>query len=290
MQYAQPTERWQDKLLQEFTLCWAYQPAVIEFGDVLEGVDPGDMAVAMTSLFKAPGLLLSRDILQPLELVLDGLLKEEARRKVRPSTLTPRAASSSASKAAMPAWIAASLSAGHPKASPTIPKDPETSLEPTQTENDADEPTEHIELYESVYAMVDADRQNLQQHPRQSPEELFRWSLLGGQWQRERTGRSVYGIRVDLRPRTPLLAFALQYQLPRQPGRLRPRSMPEALSAWSGSCPCGRRSMKKKVDCSSASTRPPLLPKNLPGAPLFFFFRARNLVGNFSGGQQGNFA
>ena len=54
-----PNAGWQDRVLSEVTMAWQYQPGIIETADLFEGHDPLDVAVAMTTTFKAPGMLTS---------------------------------------------------------------------------------------------------------------------------------------------------------------------------------------------------------------------------------------
>ena len=207
----------QFRLLQDIQLCWGYEPAFIEWADVLDGVEAIDVAVALTSSFKAPGVLVSWDILQPLALLIQELLQEEGRQK------PPRAGSAGTSSSArakqtapdQPSWVAMSVARAHAAAQGSAPAEGAfaKAVSPTAEEEYPEKAT--LEEYDAVYAQVDEQRQELHQQSRLPPEDLFRWSVLGGQWQQQRTGRALYGVRVDLRPQTPLHAFAVQHNLPR---------------------------------------------------------------------------
>ena len=207
----------QSRLLQDIQLCWAYQPAIIDWADVLDGVEAIDVAVALTSSFKAPGVLVSWDFLQPLALLMHELLQEEGRQKT-PRTSNVGAAGSARAKQTdpdRPTWVALSVARAHAAAQGSAPAEGtfQKADSPTAEEEDPEKAT--LEEYETVYAEVEEQRQELQHQSRLPHEELFRWAVLGGQWQQQRTGRAVYGVRVGLRPQTPLHAFAVQLNLPR---------------------------------------------------------------------------
>ena len=72
-----------------------------------------------------------------------------------------------------------------------------SSNEGTQPPEDDDDD----EKYAAVFEKLEADRQALLDED-VTDEDLFRTSVLGGQWQMQRVGRATYGIRVDARKDT----------------------------------------------------------------------------------------
>ena len=57
------------------------------------------------------------------------------------------------------------------------------------------------EKYTAVFEKLEAQRQGVLEDD-VTDEDLFRTSVLGGQWQMQRVGREVYGVRVDVRKDT----------------------------------------------------------------------------------------
>eukprot|EP00971_Amphidinium_carterae_P041792 821360-Amphidinium_carterae.2 len=56
-------------------------------------------------------------------------------------------------------------------------------------------------------------REDMRSTLAESLSELFRWQVMGGSWQMERTGRSLYGVRVDIKAATSLHAFSSRFRL-----------------------------------------------------------------------------
>ena len=54
------------------------------------------------------------------------------------------------------------------------------------------------EQYDALFAELEEMRRAIRDDV-DAQTELFRTALLGGEWQKERTGRSIYGIRADVR-------------------------------------------------------------------------------------------
>ena len=210
-------QNWQDVALADFTLAWRFQPGLIETGDLFEDVDGADVAVALTSVYKAPGMLVSHDVFQPLALVLDGFQKEKdlwgqgsTEAKPTPATQQPRGKAPAA-----PPWVAASLASGSTSSKGSgLPESDVHSTAVSEANNPEGNEADPIDDFGQVYQEVDRERQQMMETEAAASSELFRWSMLGGAWQRERTGRAVYGVRVDIRPNTPLMAFARHYHLP----------------------------------------------------------------------------
>ena len=203
-------KNWQQQALTDFSLMWRYQPGLVEIEDLFDDLDAVDVAVALQTSYKAPGIITSHDFLQPLALILDGLTREESllgKSSKHAEAPKQRAASSSSSAAALPPWAAARLAAASTpaSASQSTGVGPE---EASQQEPDEAQPVAELADYETVYAQVDAERQQLMDVESDLSAEYFRWSILGGAWSVQRSGRSVYGVRVDIRAQSPLLGFA----------------------------------------------------------------------------------
>ena len=183
----------------------------------MEDTDPSRVSVVMRTRFAADGRLLSHDVLQPLLPVLKALLPEQAR---EPEVLPPATARRRAAEPSLVEehpWLAAVTSLKEPQERSDreeLPDDAaEDSLGDKASEDDGSEGAggqdgDYDELFTALENQRCALRGDVAAH-----SDMFRTSLLGGQWQVERTGRTIYGVRVDAKQGTTAAALCAAFKL-----------------------------------------------------------------------------
>ena len=186
----------------------------------MEDTDPSRVSVVMRTRFAADGRLLSHDVLQPLLPVLKALLPEQAR---EPEVLPPATARRRAAEPSLVEehpWLAAVTSLKEPQERSDreeLPDDAaEDSLGDKASEDDGSEGAggqdgDYDELFTALENQRCALRGDVAAH-----SDMFRTSLLGGQWQVERTGRTIYGVRVDAKQGTTAAALCAAFKLTKE--------------------------------------------------------------------------
>ena len=198
---------------------WQWRLRIGQFltGSVLEDTDPSKVSVVMRSWFAADGRLLSHDVLQPLLPMLKALAPEQAR---EPEVLPPATARRRAAEPSLVEkhpWLAAVTSLKEPQERSDreeLPDDAaEDSLGDKASEDDGLEGAsgqdgDYDELFTALENQRCVLRGDVTAH-----SDMFRTSLLGGQWQVERTGRTIYGVRVDAKPGTTAAELCAAFKL-----------------------------------------------------------------------------
>ena len=214
--YSAPTsENWQTRTFQDFSFVWSYSAESIESCDILGTVAPERLGFLKTSIFKGPGILVTRDHIEPLLEVLEGLKEEE----VGP-VKAPRPASSSASSKPpmnVPAWVGRALqqSASSPSSSspsPLAPSQPHSTEYEHVNGGDPLDGQDHSS-YEVAFQELEDQRLDLKDEHDKTGSDFFSWNLMGGDWSVHRAHREVWGIRVSVRRNTELDEFARAHGL-----------------------------------------------------------------------------
>ena len=207
---------WDMHAMQALTHAWGYEVGLVETHDVFEDWPLEDVAVVMHSTFKAGGVLVTQEYMLPLCSVLRGIPVEP---KKETSTKMQREGNQQKvpTTEKLPGWLAHSLAG----AARSTSSGSTASAAPQNTETEQADDTEAPVLdpaeaaFASVFEELDHERDVLDADPLALLADDFRWTLLGGEWQVQRTGRQVYGIRVDIKAHSPLHNFAVRFKLPR---------------------------------------------------------------------------
>ena len=187
---------------------WMLEPSLqVRNDDWLGGRDLMDIVVHMDSQCCGDGIVRSRSTACPLGPVLDSLMSElgverqvgevTAERSSRASDSKQRNDTASSSSIAVPAG---SADASAPPASEMELID--------QAVRDAEARYEEIA---AAGGEVEGDARDAELED----DADFRVSVLGGLWQVQRTGRSVYGLRVDCRAKSATYNMAVSLGFPR---------------------------------------------------------------------------
>ena len=208
-------EAWEQWGLAEETYRWRYEQGLVDLSDVFADNEPTQIGVVLHTAFSQHSEVSSCDLLQPLEMLLAAAADSATS---RPSTTaaSSQAASASAAKT-LPPWVDHALAntrpgQSHSKASAASelpPEDPELSA------GDVDSDADVHESYQAAYADLEAHRLAHPAAVQPVLEDFFRFAVRGGAWQAQRTGRAVYGLRVDIRHDTELFSFAQHFNLSR---------------------------------------------------------------------------
>lgn len=212
-----PGPKWQRQAWAEPEWCWQFNPGNFVSAAALADVAPEDIGVVMTSTFVSPRHLQSHAILQPLQPIITALLPDikpekapaPERRKPIPTAEEPLLqefpwlASISEQEAGLPRKRARQSADGG------VSEEMEArSASEGAAESSEDEDAQYDQLFCALEEKrcVLKDDESLQQ-------EMFRTSLLGGRWQLERRGRSVYGVRIDVKANSLASEFCGAFRL-----------------------------------------------------------------------------
>ena len=196
---------------------WRLRAGRFVSGTVLEDTDPNRVSVVMRSWFAADGRVLSHDVLQPLQPVLTALAPEQAREPdlVPPPTARRRAAEPSLVEEHP--WLAAVTTVNPSQEHSDREELPDDAADDTlgdpASERDGLEGAGGQDGdYDDLFTALENQRCVLRGDAAEHGD-MFRTSLLGGQWQVERTGRAIYGIRVDVKKGTTAAELCAAFKL-----------------------------------------------------------------------------
>eukprot|EP00971_Amphidinium_carterae_P349089 6490841-Amphidinium_carterae.1 len=189
---------WSRAVSAEKTYCWTHASKDICTRDVFAGTSAEHVAVIMRTVYVAVDRLESREEAQPLTQVLEAL-----RMEIKPqgtSTSKPATGARERHQAVdvQRPWLQQlNAEMAKRKRGRTATMDNEDgagsgSEEREDMENE-DMWYDHAHIVEAVTAARSAYEQK-----REVRLRMFKISLLGGQWQMQRTGRTVYGLRCDV--------------------------------------------------------------------------------------------
>ena len=199
---------------------WSVLPGCFASSEVFLVPDNVEIGVFMHSWFASEGRLCSRDVLQPLDLILDAAASEKgAQERVPKPAREPAPPEPDADLAAQYPWLrgftAATASKRKRAPSDTAPEVPgQSSLESPVDECEAVDKAAAAEdeAYNSLFE--DLEDQRCAVHAAfDTLADQFRTSLLGGDWQLRRTGRLVYGVRVDVKAGSAVADLCSTYSL-----------------------------------------------------------------------------
>ncbi|CAE7317842.1 unnamed protein product [Symbiodinium sp. CCMP2592] len=159
---------------------WSFLPGRFSSAEVFDVSPNVQIGVFLHSWFSSEGSLCSRDVLQPLDLILDAAASEKK-----------------------------------------VAKDPDKSAQSHATfdcegTDDADFSSEDIQ-YDDLFEQLEEQRCVINA-AFETLADQFRTSLIGGDWQLRRTGRVVYGVRIDVKAGSSMAEFCAKFSLAKSAG------------------------------------------------------------------------
>eukprot|EP00971_Amphidinium_carterae_P033917 667659-Amphidinium_carterae.1 len=188
---------WDELSLADYSLMWTFQAGDYEHTDVLADADVLEVGVVLRTTFKATGVLVSKDVVQPLESVLQAL-ETDAPETTRGTEQTHSAQNRKRStQHTMPKWLQNLNAAGaSASASSHVPLDVAVpSDEDALSEVSADE------AMSLACAEVVADHAVLETSE-STLHECFRMQLIGGRGAGSSDRLGMNGLRVEVRSTT----------------------------------------------------------------------------------------
>ena len=209
---------WDTMASTDFTHFWGYDHEGYASADILEGVDIDKVAIVPICSHKSTRIVVSMDLAVPLGNWLsaqDAMSIQQSRSSDRREAA---AASSRAAPAATPAWVSHLFQ--HPSTSSpaisTVPVPSGSEAQPgdmIEEEGGAENTALHVAFEDAIAELQHrkADMKDAGLHQ----DGMFKKTLLGGKWQVARTGRTLYGLRVDVvKGSGSLHSMCLKFKLP----------------------------------------------------------------------------
>ena len=208
---------WEQLQQSDFSLIWSYEPGCFDTEAIFDDVDISQCRAVMHTQFKGPQLITSNAPVRPLEHVVD----EEQTHDCSDKPTKSRRVQSAAAAAAVPHWLEAVFAQPGPRTSMPaassempLPHPGQSSQTPrsgalaqTAEKSPASSESSADELSDGAEAELVQQRQELAESIDLNNLH-FRVAILGGTWQVQRTGRSIYGLRCDIKATSPLHAWA----------------------------------------------------------------------------------
>ena len=204
-------QQWDEAQGVDFAWAWTYLPGVYEHSDIFEGHLDSHLYVIPSSAFKAKGWLVSWSDLTKLSSFLEActdsekVTGESSSQQRRPQTT-----------AEVPLWMQSlmGMEATETASAQSRGQDSSKTTVSRQDSQDRDEAEPDVpeEPDERLWQELEANRRSFASRAEEIDTQ-FRMSLLGGAWQVARTGRAVYGLRVDIKKNTALWDFASAFNL-----------------------------------------------------------------------------
>ena len=200
---------------------WSFLPGRFSSAEVFDVAANVEIGVFLHSWFSSECRLCSRDVLQPLNLILDAAASEKKVAKERSEQ--PRKSAQAEPNAELTAqypWLRSFVGTASSNKSrssrESAPEDPEKSAQSHATDDcegtdDADFNSEDIQ-YDGLFEQLEEQRCEIHAAFEDWADQ-FRTSLIGGDWQLRRTGRLVYGVRIDVKAGSSVADFCTKFSL-----------------------------------------------------------------------------
>ena len=215
---------WEQKQQSDYTHIWSYEAGSFSTQAIFEDLDISQCKVVTPTIFKGPGLITSNAPVLPLEHVLDDESMPEHTEKSEKARRTQPASAS----AAVPQWLEALFSqpvagtslpaSSSAMAAPQVGAAAQQGPRPPSTTKRAASPPASESSSDDLSDGAEAELAQQRQELAESREVMnlhFRVAVLGGTWQVQRTGRSIYGLRCDIKATSPLHGWAQELALAR---------------------------------------------------------------------------
>eukprot|EP00971_Amphidinium_carterae_P338766 6476270-Amphidinium_carterae.3 len=198
---------------------WSYEPGVLESGDVFGDTDPSDIHVFQHCHYGAHCQVKSFGVAIPLSVILQELSEVRSAAEVTGASgpteerVRKRTKTDDVVLEEHP-WMAVFLDV-EPGASETTgnaSSSRASSSRPSANTDDHDVPEDGTA--DAAFAALELQRADTLA-TETTLQDDFKWTLLGGQWQTQRTGRNIYGYRVDCRAGALPFLFANTFQMSR---------------------------------------------------------------------------
>eukprot|EP00971_Amphidinium_carterae_P235168 4666599-Amphidinium_carterae.2 len=215
-----PTDRkcdWDDLQSQDYDWYWSFEVGVYSSGEALVDVAPENLYIVQDSIALKDTLLVSRSPLQQLTTAVD--LTRRAAAAGTTVKNTGRASSSHAVPDMLHGPGIASLMT-LTKSARKIQQKPQSQLHSSigagdaahDTAQDGQDPDEERLPHAAVWHDLESQRVNLD-ISQDCVAEHFNIRIDGGDWQLQRTGREVYGMRCSTKRNTLVQAYCTQFGL-----------------------------------------------------------------------------
>ncbi|CAE7712127.1 unnamed protein product [Symbiodinium sp. CCMP2592] len=180
---------------------WSFLPGRFSSAEVFDVSPNVQIGVFLHSWFSSEGSLCSRDVLQPLDLILDAAASEKKVAKER----------SEPSRKSVVAEPDAELTAQYPWLRTFVGTAAASKRKRASCTDDADFSSEDIQ-YDDLFEQLEEQRCVINA-AFETLADQFRTSLIGGDWQLRRTGRVVYGVRIDVKAGSSMAEFCAKFSL-----------------------------------------------------------------------------
>eukprot|EP00971_Amphidinium_carterae_P327501 6458906-Amphidinium_carterae.1 len=191
------------------TASWNFDATRMTDEDVFSGIDADDIRVYSDSMFVHGQVLLSASVCAPLIASLPpeskSQIREPPHKRARPHSSQAQPSEPLLQRYPWLAAYAPSHSHGPP---PGVQAPADSPRQQEDEEHDVDE------NLESEFMQVFREHENDRVEGEGNPiMQQFTFSLMGGQWQKKRVGRDVYGWRVSARDNTVVHDFLSAFSL-----------------------------------------------------------------------------
>ena len=199
---------WGPEVRKATNFLWFYQHGEFTCKDIFADADPQEVGVLMKSHYEDLDAVRSSSMPVPYAAIAKSLEADMV--KVKSSAQKPKTSKETQTSSDLLSrypWMStamkktstpSSASAGAPSSSGAPPAETRPAETPADAEQDA--------LFEQAYDELERAREQWHDD-KHSQEENFVTAILGGKWQVARTGRSVYGVRVDAKAGTSVHTF-----------------------------------------------------------------------------------
>ena len=203
------------------TMRWSYDHNDLASLDPFRDDAISSVAVYLKSPFYVPGgFVLTFDVPYPLEslpLPTSGKTAEDKTTQEPPGKRAKKGASVRAEVLESHPWVADFMEAVNKNSRPAgssegtgdATKGGMRPVSACETVNESSDPLDDV--FMQTFQALDEQRQQEQGN---DDTDLFAYTLLGGAWQIKRTGRALYGHRVDIRKETVVRTFAEHFAMP----------------------------------------------------------------------------
>eukprot|EP00971_Amphidinium_carterae_P349305 6490953-Amphidinium_carterae.2 len=191
-----------------------FDPGAFAESHMLESLEECTLNIYSNCLFCGEHIIAAFSGSQPLQSVLNAHEREGLGVKAsRASAGSSSKRQASAASSHETSWIYGAFARGRGSMASAV----ENEVAEMSDESDRDEGEREQDIVDKLFEEVSTEVYGRYDAGRgvddEAYTELFNWQVLGGAWQRERTGRNLYGVRVNIRPDSALHVFATRFGL-----------------------------------------------------------------------------
>eukprot|EP00971_Amphidinium_carterae_P213861 4244580-Amphidinium_carterae.1 len=191
---------------------FTYDAGFYTESSVWESLESCDLSIYSNTLFCGSGVVAVFSDCESLSGILEAHLREgRGAKSSRP--VSHAVGGSASSTVGDTTWVLGAFSRAHTERR----VEASAVVEDVHLAEEVEDSVEEREMADDIFAELSVEiagrREEMRSTIANNMTELFTWQILGGAWQRERTGRDLYGVRVNVKAATDLYTFASRFRL-----------------------------------------------------------------------------